>query len=160
MPPKAKPPMVTVKSPAPRISATPTVNRLRGSEKSTRLSTQMRAMALAIRPNTDTASPASTGAGMVCRIAPNLGDRPRMIAATAAISVLLACLPIAGAIMLIAIQSNCGAVKLGIPNQGACPTRAKSMPGTMPAPLPKTSTSPYPKARAISTAIRRVVRVP
>ena len=46
-----------------------------------------------------------------------------------------------GAIMLIAVQSNCGVVKFGIPNQAAAPTRPKSMPGTTPAPLPKTSTS-------------------
>ena len=65
MPPRAKPPMFTVKSPAPKTSATPTGNRLRGSEKSTRWSIQIRAIAAAISPKTQTASPASTGAGMV-----------------------------------------------------------------------------------------------
>jgi len=47
---------------------------------------QMRAIAEAIRPNTDTARPASTGAGIVCRIAPNFGDMPSAIATTAAIT--------------------------------------------------------------------------
>ncbi|MCY1246414.1 hypothetical protein D9M72_596470 [compost metagenome] len=46
----------------------------------------MRAIAEAISPKTDTARPARTGAGMVCRIAPNFGDMPSAMAATAAIT--------------------------------------------------------------------------
>jgi hypothetical protein len=73
-----------VKSPAPSTSVTAATIRLRLSLKSTRFSTQMRAPAMAIRPNTTIETPASTGPGMVWISAPNLGEKPSRIAISAA----------------------------------------------------------------------------
>jgi hypothetical protein len=76
--------MESLKLPAPRTSATATVIRLRGREKSTRFSTQIRPAAAAIRPKTTIDRPPSTGPGIVEMKAPNFGDRPRITAIAAA----------------------------------------------------------------------------
>jgi hypothetical protein len=76
IPPSAKLPIFTVRSPAPAVSATATVIRLRASEKSTRFSTQMRPAVAAMRPKTTSASPPITGPGKVKIKAPNFGEKP------------------------------------------------------------------------------------
>ena len=53
-------------------------------EKSTLLTTQMRAAVAAIRPNTTMDRPPMTGPGMVWIAAPNLGEKPNRIANAAA----------------------------------------------------------------------------
>ncbi|GFN29276.1 hypothetical protein ADE_49740 [Achromobacter denitrificans] len=84
MPPSVNEPSLTVKSPAPSTSVTAATIRLRLSLKSTWFTTQMRAPAMAIRPNTTTDIPPSTGPGMVWISAPNLGEKPRTMAIRAA----------------------------------------------------------------------------
>src|SRR5215203_4812929 len=79
-----EPPSVSLKLPAPSTRATATVMRLRGSEKSTRFSTQIRPAVAAMRPNTTIERPPSTGTGMVWISAPNFGEKPRRIAIRAA----------------------------------------------------------------------------
>ncbi|CFO34489.1 Uncharacterised protein [Bordetella pertussis] len=79
-----KSPSLTLKSPAPSTRVTAATIRLRLSLKSTWLTTQMRAPAMAIRPNTTTDMPPSTGPGMVWISAPNLGENPSTSAITAA----------------------------------------------------------------------------
>src|ERR671910_495000 len=76
MPSSVKPPSVSLKLPAPSTSATATVMRFFGSEKSTRFSTQIRPAAAAIKPNTTIDKPPSTGTGMVWMSAPNFGEKP------------------------------------------------------------------------------------
>src|SRR5690606_30452811 len=76
IPPRVKPPKFSAMSPAPMVSATPTVIRLRAFGKSTLFSTQMRPAVAEIRPNTTCARPPSTGPGMVWISAPNLGEKP------------------------------------------------------------------------------------
>src|SRR5690606_14967657 len=71
-------------SPVPRIRLTAAKIRLFVSEKSTRLSTQMRAPATAMRPNTTIDTPPITGSGMAWISAPNLGEKPSRMAITAA----------------------------------------------------------------------------
>ncbi len=60
---KAKPPNFNVKSAVPSMSVMATMMRLRLSEKSTLLSTQMRAPDTAMSPKITMATPRSTGAG-------------------------------------------------------------------------------------------------
>ena len=84
IPPSVKPASFSVKSPAPSTSVTAATIRLRLSAKSTRLSTQMRAPAAAIRPNTTIDTPPSTAAGIAWISAPNLGEKPSRIAISAA----------------------------------------------------------------------------
>ena len=57
MPPRAKPPNLSVKSPVPNTSVMAATSRFLLSEKSTRLSTQILAPATAIRPNTTIETP-------------------------------------------------------------------------------------------------------
>ncbi|MGF6791744.1 hypothetical protein OKW27_006081 [Paraburkholderia sp. 35.1] len=60
--------------------------RLRLSEKSTLLTTQMRAPVTAISPNTTIDTPPSTGPGIVWITAPNFGEKPSTRAINAAIT--------------------------------------------------------------------------
>ena len=55
-------------------------SRLRLSEKSTLLSTQILAPATAIRPNTTMDTPPITASGMAWISAPNLGEKPSTMA--------------------------------------------------------------------------------
>ncbi|RUP17936.1 hypothetical protein BC936DRAFT_139403 [Jimgerdemannia flammicorona] len=71
--------------PAPRSIEMPAVRRLRGSEKSTLFSTQMRAPVTAINPNSTIERPPKTPVGIVWITAPNLGMKPKMMATRAAI---------------------------------------------------------------------------
>ena len=84
MPPSAKPPNLSVKSPVPSTSVMAATIRLRFCEKSTRLSTQILAPATAIRPNTTMETPPITGSGMAWITAPNLGEKPSTMAMAAA----------------------------------------------------------------------------
>src|ERR1035437_5471831 len=84
MPPSEKSPEVSVRSPAPIVSAAATVTRLRVTPKSTLFWTQMRAPVAAMRPNRTIARPPRTQDGMVCTSSLNLGHRPSRIATTAA----------------------------------------------------------------------------
>src|SRR5690606_13578503 len=84
MPPRANSPNFRVNSPVPRIRVMAATIRFFVSEKSTRLSTQMRAPATAMRPNTTIDTPPITGSGMAWISAPNLGEKPSRMAITAA----------------------------------------------------------------------------
>ena len=84
MPPRAKSPNFSVNSPVPRISVMAATTRFLVSEKFTRLSTQMRAPATAIRPKTTIETPPITGSGMAWISAPNLGEKPSSSASRAA----------------------------------------------------------------------------
>ena len=86
MPPSWKLPKCRLKSPAPRISVTAATMRLPFWLKSTWWSTQKRAPATVIRPNTTMDTPPSTAGGMVEMAAPNLGEKPSRMAASAAIT--------------------------------------------------------------------------
>ncbi|MNT57756.1 hypothetical protein D3C72_1951540 [compost metagenome] len=79
-----KSPILMVKSPAPITKVTAATIRLRLSLKSTWLTTQIRAPAMAIKPNTTTDMPPSTGPGIVWISAPNLGEKPNTMAISAA----------------------------------------------------------------------------
>src|SRR5919112_333103 len=80
IPSRVKPPTFSLKLPAPSTSATATVIRLRGFEKSTRFSTQIRPAAAAMRPKTTIDRPPSTETGIVWMSAPNFGENPSRIA--------------------------------------------------------------------------------
>jgi hypothetical protein len=84
MPPSAKPPNLSVKSPVPSTSVIAATIRLRFCEKSTLLSTQILAPAAAISPNTTIDTPPITGSGMAWITAPNLGEKPSTLAISAA----------------------------------------------------------------------------
>ncbi|MNL43932.1 hypothetical protein D3C87_1664710 [compost metagenome] len=79
-----KSPILMVKSPAPITNVTAATIRLRLSLKSTWFTTQMRAPAIAIKPNTTTDMPPRTGPGIVWISAPNLGEKPSTMAINAA----------------------------------------------------------------------------
>ena len=64
MPPSAKSPNFSVNSPVPRIKVMAATIRFLVSEKSTLLSTQILAPAMAIRPNTTMDTPPITGSGI------------------------------------------------------------------------------------------------
>ena len=85
MPPSVKPPSFERKSPAPSVSVTAAVMRLRAREKSTWFCTQMRPPVAAIRPNTTIDSAAQHRRRESVMIsAPNLGEKPSTIAISAA----------------------------------------------------------------------------
>ncbi len=64
IPPIVKAPNLSVRSPAPAVSAAATVIRFRGSEKSTLFSTQIRPAMAAIKPNSTIDKPPMTGPGI------------------------------------------------------------------------------------------------
>ena len=84
MPPSAKPPKRSVKSPVPSTSVTAAMIRLALLLKSTLLSTQIFAPAIAMRPNTTMLTPPITASGMVWISAPNFGLKPSTMAISAA----------------------------------------------------------------------------
>jgi hypothetical protein len=75
---------LSVKSPVPSTSVMAATIRFLFCEKSTRLSTQILAPATAIRPNTTIDTPPMTGSGIAWITAPNLGEKPRTTAISAA----------------------------------------------------------------------------
>src|SRR5580700_8051417 len=64
IPPIVKAPNLSVRSPAPAVSAVATVIRIRGLEKSTLFSTQIRPAMAAIKPNSTIDKPPMTGPGI------------------------------------------------------------------------------------------------
>src|SRR6516164_3347552 len=64
IPPIAKAPNLSVRSPAPAVSATATVIRFLGVEKSTLFSTEIRPAIAAIKPNSTIDKPPMTGPGI------------------------------------------------------------------------------------------------
>ena len=84
MPPSAKSPNLSVKSPVPSTRVMAATSRFLLSEKSTRLSTQILAPATAIRPNTTILTPPITGSGIAWTTAPNFGEKPSTMAIMAA----------------------------------------------------------------------------
>src|SRR5215203_1816045 len=66
------------------IRVTAATKRLTVRVKSTRLSTQMRAPVTAMRPKRTVVTPPSTPCGIELMMAPNFGDRPKMMAMTPA----------------------------------------------------------------------------
>ena len=64
IPPIVKSPNLSVRSPAPAVSAAPTVIKFLGLEKSTLSSTQIQPAMAAINPNSTIDKPPMTGAGI------------------------------------------------------------------------------------------------
>ena len=84
IPPIVKVPNLSVRSPAPAVSATATVIRFLGFEKSTLFYTQMRPAMAAINPNSTIDKPPMTGPGIETMSAPNFGTKPSRIDTMAA----------------------------------------------------------------------------
>ncbi len=70
--------------PMPNTSVTETITRLRASERSTLCRIRVFMPTEAMVPNSRQRMPPITGTGMLCRIAPNLPTKARVMAITAA----------------------------------------------------------------------------
>lgn len=86
IPPKLKLPNNSSKLPAPKIIVTDAMIKFLLLEKSTLFSIQIFAPAMVIKPNTTIEAPVSTAVGMVLITAPNLGESPKKMAKTPAIT--------------------------------------------------------------------------
>ena len=86
IPPKLKLPKNNSKFPAPKIIVTDATIRFLLFEKSTLFSIQILAPAMVIKPNTTIEAPVNTALGMVLITAPNLGESPKQIANSPAIT--------------------------------------------------------------------------